>query len=48
VDGGDLIRWVFTDIQPDAFRWYSERSADGGKTWRLEVEFFARRGLSSP
>ncbi|HXX31785.1 MAG TPA: hypothetical protein VEJ89_13875 [Myxococcaceae bacterium] len=40
---GHPIRWVFTDIRPGAFRWYGERSIDGGKTWRLEVEFFARR-----
>lgn len=44
---GEPIRWVFTDIQPDAFRWYGESSPDGGKTWRLEVEFFARRAGSS-
>ncbi len=40
---GNQMRWVFTDIKPDTFRWYGERSYDGGKTWRLEAEFFAKR-----
>jgi hypothetical protein len=40
---GDPIRWVFTDITRDSFRWYGERSTDGGKTWRLEAEFFGKR-----
>ena len=42
---GDPIRWVFTDITHDSFRWYGERSHDGGKTWRLEAEFFGKRKL---
>ena len=40
---GDPLRWVFTDITRDSFRWYGERSLDGGKTWRLEAEFFGKR-----
>ncbi|MDJ1501279.1 hypothetical protein [Xanthocytophaga agilis] len=40
---GNLIRWVFTDIKPDTFRWYGEVSYDKGKTWQLEVEFLAQR-----
>ena len=40
---GNQMRWVFTDVKPDAFRWYGERSSDGGKTWRLEAEFFGKR-----
>ena len=40
---GNQMRWVFTDIKPDSFRWYGERSYDGGQTWRLEAEFFGKR-----
>lgn len=40
---GQAIRWSFVDITPGSFRWLGERSADGGRNWRLEVEFRARR-----
>jgi catechol 2,3-dioxygenase-like lactoylglutathione lyase family enzyme len=40
---GTPLRWTFTEITPDSFRWLGERSGDGGETWRLQVEFFARR-----
>jgi hypothetical protein len=42
-EDGSRIRCVFRDITPDTFTWYGERSADGGATWLLEVEFCARR-----
>jgi len=42
-DSGTAVRWSFTEITPDSFRWLGERSPDGGETWRLQVEFFARR-----
>jgi hypothetical protein len=33
-EGGRMQkRMVFSDIEPDAFRWRWERSADGGATW---------------
>jgi hypothetical protein len=41
--GGNLIRWSFSDITPKSFRWRGEVSADDGATWRLNVEFLARR-----
>jgi hypothetical protein len=45
---GDLtLRWTFTDITPDSFRWMGERSADGGKTWALQSDYRARRVKSS-
>jgi hypothetical protein len=40
---GKLIRWSFTEITPNSFRWLGEISADKGATWRLNVEFSARR-----
>jgi hypothetical protein len=41
--GGNRIRWSFSEITPKSFRWRGEVSADDGATWRLAVEFFARR-----
>ncbi len=46
-DTGSTVRWSFTDITDDAFRWTSERSHDNGATWRLEVEFLARRSAAT-
>jgi hypothetical protein len=42
-DAGDGVRWSFTDITPDSFRWLGERSRDGGSTWQLQAEYLARR-----
>ncbi|RUX64839.1 hypothetical protein EOA25_42625, partial [Mesorhizobium sp. M2A.F.Ca.ET.040.01.1.1] len=40
---GASVRWSFSRITENSFRWLGERSPDGGATWRLEVEFLARR-----
>jgi hypothetical protein len=40
---GRPIRWMFTDINPDSFRWTGEVLEADGKTWKLEAEFHARR-----
>ena len=40
---GAAVRWSFTKITPNSFHWLGERSPDGGATWQLQVEFFARR-----
>jgi hypothetical protein len=40
---GNQRRWSFSDITPNSFRWRGEVSLDGGATWRLQVEFLARR-----
>jgi hypothetical protein len=37
------IRWSFTEVTSDSFRWRGERSADGGATWFLQADFRARR-----
>ena len=47
-DAGEAVRWSFTQITPNSFRWIGERSRDDGatdddKTWQLQAEFFARR-----
>ena len=43
LENGALLRWSFTRIRPDSFRWLGEVSADGGTSWRLQVEVLARR-----
>jgi hypothetical protein len=43
-DAGDALRWSFTAIKPDSFRWTGERSRDDGKSWQLQADFLARRG----
>jgi hypothetical protein len=40
---GPHVRWSFSEITSHSFRWRGEWSADGGNTWQLRVEFFARR-----
>ena len=40
---GTPIRWSFTDITPNSFRWLGEALNPDGKTWKLEAEFHARR-----
>jgi hypothetical protein len=40
---GTPIRWIFTEITPDSFRWTGEALQSDGKTWKLEDEFRARR-----
>ena len=40
---GTPIRWIFSEITPDSFRWTGEALDIDGKTWKLQGEFFARR-----
>jgi hypothetical protein len=42
-DAGAAVRWTFTDITPNSFRWLGERSRDGSTTFQLQAEFLARR-----
>jgi hypothetical protein len=40
---GTPIRWTFSEITRDSFRWRGERREPDGKTWKLQVEFRAHR-----
>jgi hypothetical protein len=40
---GTPIRWIFSEITPDSFRWTGEALNPDGETWRLEGEFRAKR-----
>src|SRR5579875_99847 len=40
---GVHLRWSFSDITPNAFRWRGERSTDAGRSWHLQADFRARR-----
>jgi hypothetical protein len=40
---GNLIRWGFSEVAAERFRWRGEVSVDSGATWRLDVDFIARR-----
>jgi hypothetical protein len=42
-DAGEAVRWSFTEITPDSFRWIGERSRDGGTAFQIQAEYFARR-----
>jgi hypothetical protein len=44
---GTALRWTFSEISAESFRWFGEKSADGGKNWLLQVEFRARRDRRS-
>lgn len=43
LDDGAAIRWRFTEIAGDSFRWLGEHSQDGGASWRLQADFRAKR-----
>ena len=36
------IRWIFSEIMDNSFRWRSERSTDGAN-WQLQREYFVSR-----
>lgn len=40
---GTPIRWIFSEISPDAFRWRGEALQADGCSWTLEGEFRAKR-----
>lgn len=44
VDGSPL-RWVFSEITPNSFRWTGHTSKDGGRTWYMEQLMKAKRRI---
>lgn len=40
---GTPIRWSFTEITPDSFRWTGETLQSDGETWLLQGDFVAIR-----
>lgn len=42
-ESGAPVRWSFTEIRRDSFRWLADRSPDRDASWQLQVEFLARR-----
>lgn len=40
---GTPMCWRFTEITPESFHWFGEALQADGKTWKLEIEFRARR-----
>jgi hypothetical protein len=36
-------KWIFSDISPQSFRWYSVESHDNGATWNLTEEMEVHR-----
>ena len=40
---GRLLRWTFSAIQADSFRWQGHALGDDGKTWLPEVDIQFRR-----
>lgn len=38
---GTQLRWIFSEIKPDSFRWHAERFDQG--TWRTSEDLRARR-----
>ena len=40
---GYPVKWIFSEITPNSFRWHAEESQDNGKTWTLVEEMRIRR-----
>jgi hypothetical protein len=40
---GELLRWTFSDITSESFRWRSVSSPDGGRSWRPREEMSVHR-----
>jgi len=44
---GTPIRWIFSEITADSFRWTGESLDADGQSWKLEGEFRAKRKHSA-
>ena len=40
---GALLRWIFSDLRADSFRWRAELSRDEGAHWHTAIEMLAHR-----
>ena len=40
---GLLVKWIFSEITPNSFRWHAEESSDKGKSWILKEEMRIQR-----
>jgi hypothetical protein len=40
---GYPVKWIFSEITSNSFRWHSEETHDDGKTWTLKEEMQIRR-----
>ena len=40
---GYPVKWIFSEITKDSFRWRSEDTRDNGKSWILKEEMHIRR-----
>jgi hypothetical protein len=38
-----LLRWIFSDITRDSFRWRAEISIDAGAGWNKAIDLLAKR-----
>jgi hypothetical protein len=43
ISEGNQVKWIFSEITPSSFRWHSEETRDGGRTWTLREEMKIRR-----
>ncbi len=44
---GNPVRWIFSEITPDSFKWRAEETRDNGKTWTLREEMQIRKRHNS-
>jgi len=40
---GASLRWIFSDLRADSFRWRAEVSRDEGASWHTAIEMLAHR-----
>jgi len=40
---GRLVRWTFSEMRADSFKWQGHALEDDGNTWRLEVDIHFKR-----
>ena len=43
IRAGRLIRWTFSEMRADSFKWQGHALEDDGNTWRLEVDIQFKR-----